>query len=96
MSRKRAPKPEPESPRDILAAEAFAVGEADRSLHHEPVHDVLAAEEFAVPAPEHHSVPPGFPPTDNRRSRGNPARWVLGAVAVLGWVRLRRRRRRAA
>lgn len=37
-------------PHDILAAEAFALGEGDRDLHREPAHDVLAAEAFAMPA----------------------------------------------
>lgn len=39
-----------EPPHDILAAEAFAMGEGDRGLHREPAHDVLAAEAFAMPA----------------------------------------------
>jgi hypothetical protein len=37
-------------PHDILAAEAFAMGEGDPGLHREPAHDVLAAEAFAMPA----------------------------------------------
>jgi hypothetical protein len=41
-------KPDPEPPHDILAAEAFALGEGDRRLHREPAHDVLAAEAFAM------------------------------------------------
>jgi hypothetical protein len=41
---------ESEPPHDILAAEAFALGERDPGLHREPAHDILAAEAFAVPA----------------------------------------------
>lgn len=52
MIGKRPRVPEDEPPHDILAAEAFAMGEGDRGLHRDPVHDVLAAEEFAVPAPD--------------------------------------------
>ncbi|HWD84274.1 MAG TPA: hypothetical protein VG321_00895 [Solirubrobacteraceae bacterium] len=39
-----------EPPHDILAAEAFAMGEGDPGLHHEAAHDILAAEAFAMPA----------------------------------------------
>jgi hypothetical protein len=39
-----------EPPHDILAAEAFALGEGDTQLHREPAHDVLAAEAFALGA----------------------------------------------
>jgi hypothetical protein len=48
-----------DSAHDVLAAEAFAVGDADPRLHEEPVHDVLAAEEFAVGSadPELHDEP---------------------------------------
>lgn len=34
--------------RDVLAADEFAVGAGDPTLHLDPAHDVLAAEEFAV------------------------------------------------
>ncbi len=51
-----------EPPRDVLAAEEFALPAPDPRLHHRPLrlpedpagiaapHDVLAAEEFALPA----------------------------------------------
>lgn len=39
-----------EPPHDILAAEAFAMGEGDPGLHREAAHDILAAEAFAMPA----------------------------------------------
>ena len=38
----------PDGAHDVLAAEEFAVGEADPALHHESPHDVLAADEFGV------------------------------------------------
>ncbi|HET9720017.1 MAG TPA: hypothetical protein VFP55_08075 [Solirubrobacteraceae bacterium] len=37
-------------PHDILAAEAFAMGEGDPGLHREAAHDILAAEAFALPS----------------------------------------------
>jgi len=48
----RRPDADREPPHDILAAEAFALGESDPGLHREPAHDVLAAEAFAMPAPD--------------------------------------------
>jgi hypothetical protein len=53
-----------DGPHDVLAAEEFAVGAGDASLHADPVHDVLAAEEFAVgaPAPALHPRPVVVPP----------------------------------
>ena len=45
-----AHRPDPDPPHDILAAEAFALGENDPVLHREPAHDVLAAEAFALGA----------------------------------------------
>jgi hypothetical protein len=39
-----------EPPHDILAAEAFAMGEGDPGLHREAAHDILAAEAFAMPS----------------------------------------------
>jgi hypothetical protein len=52
MDRERDPARErgSEPPHDILAAEAFAMGEGDPGLHRETAHDVLAAEAFAMPA----------------------------------------------
>ena len=44
-----------EAPHDVLAADEFGIGTADRRLppdphRFEPPHDILAAEEFALPA----------------------------------------------
>jgi hypothetical protein len=76
---------------DVLAAEAFAVGEADPGLHGEPAHDVLAAEAFAVPAPAG-SEPPGDAAPARR---GAPAGALAGALAgLLGLVLVHRHRRR--
>jgi hypothetical protein len=86
---------EPESARDVLAAEAFAVPAADPELRRAPVvlpedpsgiaepHDVLAAEEFAMPAV-----------TGGARLARDSSPWAkLGAAAaVLALVGLRRRR----
>lgn len=59
-----------EAAHDILAAEAFAVPEADPTIHPGPVvlpedptgipeaHDILAAEEFAMPSVRPHAEPP--------------------------------------
>jgi len=105
------PNPEPSEapehePRDILAAEAFAVGAGDPGLHHEPARDVLAAEEFPLPAPEQHSVPPDWQapdpasaasaetavvPRSSRVRRLVPV-VILAGVAVLVLKRRRRRR----
>jgi hypothetical protein len=41
-----------EPPRDVLAAEEFALPAPDPMLKPEPPRDVLAAEEFALPAPD--------------------------------------------
>ena len=51
-----------EPPHDILAAEEFALGDADPVLHteHEKPHDVLAVDEYGMPAPDprlHHEPP---------------------------------------
>ena len=43
---------EQDNPRDILAAEEFALPAPDPRLHRSEARDVLAAEEFAVPAPD--------------------------------------------
>lgn len=94
--------PEEEPAHDVLAAEAFAVPAADPGLRHHPVvlpedpsgiaepHDVLAAEEFAMPAPKRTPQPGGgaFKPSP-RASRGV---LVGAAAALLGLIRLRRRR----
>ena len=90
-------------PRDVLAAEAFAVGAGDPALHHEPARDVLAADEFPVPAPEPHSVPPDWQapssaPGDSTglASRPSRARRLAGLVllvAGLAWALAKRRRR---
>jgi hypothetical protein len=96
MSGNHPIEPEPEEPHDILAAEAFAMGERDPALHREPAHDVLAAEEFALPAPAHHAVPPGYPPSGAAGREGDGrGRWVVAGAALLAGVFLRRRRRRA-
>jgi hypothetical protein len=53
-----------EPPRDVLAAEEFAVGDSDPHLHEDPPHDVLAADEFAVPGHDprlHHHGPVPLP-----------------------------------
>jgi hypothetical protein len=79
---------EAEPPHDILAAEAFAVGEGDQALHREAPHDVLAADEFAVPAPERHALPPDFAGSTTRpHSRRIVA---LAGLAALVWL-IRRR-----
>jgi len=83
-----------DDPHDILAAEAFAVGEGDRELHREPAHDVLAAEEFALPAPERHAVPPGYTPSGGRSGAGLGSKRGPIALTVLALLWLRRRRRR--
>jgi hypothetical protein len=90
--------PQPDEPvHDVLAAEAFAVPAPDPVLHHGPVvlpddpsgiegpHDVLAAEEFAMPAPR-----PGVGLIGLRHDSGTPTLVVGAAVALLGFVLLRR------
>lgn len=59
-----SPRNPEEKPRDVLAAEEFAVPYRDPGLREEPPHDVLAAEEFAVGYydPElHHRGPVSLP-----------------------------------
>jgi hypothetical protein len=81
-----------EAPHDVLAADEFGIGTADRRLppdphRFEPPHDILAAEEFAMPAgTEHRPVGPPLPA--NRRSVA-PI-FLLAAVATL--ILLLRRR----
>lgn len=89
-----------EEAHDILAAEAFAVPEADPTIHPRPVvlpedptgileaHDILAAEEFAMPSVRPHVGPP---PSRSLLS-GKPGLVVAGLVLL---VLLRRRRRDA-
>jgi hypothetical protein len=94
-------EPEAQTPHDILAAEAFAVGAPDPGLQREEAHDVLAADEFPVPAPQPHAVPPGWgsaggaglgaDPVEGRR---RISRVALAASAACGLLALRRRRRR--
>lgn len=83
---------------DILAAEAFAVPEADPTIHPHPVvlpgdptgileaHDILAAEEFAMPAARAH---PG--PSQPRGMLSARSRLLAGGLLAL--LVLRRRRR---
>jgi hypothetical protein len=84
----------------VLAAEAFAMPIADRSLHHGPVtlpedptgipepHNILAAEEFAMPAAEPHPAVAVL-----RRYDSSWRLRVLAATGLLVLVLLRRRRR---
>ena len=81
-------------PHDILAAEAFAMGEGDRDLHHEPAHDILAADEFPLPGSAHHAVPPDYAAGSGsgRASTGRGRRAPAAALMLAAlWV-LRRRR----
>jgi hypothetical protein len=90
----------PEDVHDILAAEAFAVPEADPSIHPRPVvlpedptgileaHDILAAEEFAMPSVRPHVDPP---PSRGLLS-GRSGLIVAGLLLLV--IRRRRRRRR--
>lgn len=96
---------EPDSPHDVLAAEAFAFPAPDPRLHHGPLHvpedptgiaephDVLAAEEFAlpVPTPSRMAAAGGH---SEARHRG--LRLVAGVGAALLAARLVRRRFRTA
>jgi hypothetical protein len=97
-----------ESPRDILAAEAFAVGMGDPGLHRVPARDVLAADEFPLPAPRAHAVPPEWQQASGASGasdqfgaggrRGKPGRVALvgllaGAVLFAAARRFRRRNR---
>src|SRR5436309_1135906 len=94
---RRVPDRIEEPAHDVLAAEAFAVPAADRSLHHHPVvlpedptgigepHDVLAAEEFPMPAGR-----PG--PSGGVADRRRPLAAAL--LALAGIVVIRRLRRR--
>jgi hypothetical protein len=83
--------PVEEPPRDVLAAEAFALPAPDPRLHGEPAHDILAAEEFPLPAPDpvvarHAASPP--PPDPNDPAGVAPPHDVLAAeeFAVPGTV----------
>jgi hypothetical protein len=71
-----------EPPRDVLAAEEFAVPAPDPALKSEPPHDVLAAEEFPLPAPDfvvHHHRPVPLPPDPDDPSGSEPPHDVLAA-----------------
>jgi hypothetical protein len=87
---------------DILAAEAFAVPEADPTIHPRSVvlpedptgileaHDILAAEEFAMPSVRPHVEPPPSPGLLSAKS----GLLVVGLLLLLLLVLRRRRRRR--
>lgn len=79
-----------ESAHDVLAAEAFAMGGADRGRTHAPrdehsddaaPHDVLSAEEYAMPAGTHHSVPPGA--AGGRRRDGIARRLLMAGAGLI-------------
>jgi MYXO-CTERM domain-containing protein len=81
-----------EAPHDVLAADEFGIGTADRRLppdphRFEPPHDILAAEEFAMPAAaeRHGPVAQATP-----GGRSVTPLLVLAAVAALLFL-LRRR-----
>jgi hypothetical protein len=101
MDRRPGPDPDSEPPHDILAAEEFALGEADPGLHREPATDVLAAEEFALPAADQHALPPDVAdgPSAGGLARPGTTRaptWLSRGVplAALLALLLRYRRRR--
>jgi hypothetical protein len=81
-----------ERPHDVLAADEFGIGTADRRLppdphRFEPPHDILAAEEFAMPAAaERHGQVAQIAPG----GRSVTPLLVLAAVAAL-LLLLRRR-----
>jgi hypothetical protein len=81
-----------EAPHDVLAADEFGIGTADRRLppdphRFEPPHDILAAEEFAMPAAGERHGPVA---EAARGGRSVTPLLVLAAVAAL-LLLLRRR-----
>jgi hypothetical protein len=73
----------PENPRDVLAAEEFALPAPDPRLHQDEARDVLAAEAFVMPAPDPrlrmHSQPLTLPPDPQDPAGVEPAHDVLAA-----------------